>query len=517
MIKEIEKKMFFVMGLGWYYYNLGEYERSIPFYDWFLDTAEDHPFPQLLIAHFNKLQGANYAGMGDHLRAVQYYLNANKLYYQLGDRSADYELGTSYFHLDSLEKATYYYKRYLEVAAKDGRYYSMGSSYYSLGNIASQKGKYQEAEEFFRRAFELVSWVYENKRNAESMDEDIRYNFIAHQSVGKYKEERALVLLSKIHLRLFELYEIQNLLRKALDEYILYHRTLDELNNFEQVAAIEEIINKYEADKKEQKINLLSQDKALSDLQLRQTRIMMFALGGLFFLAVFVAILFIRMIRFRSEQKAVVLEQKLLRSQMNPHFIFNALSNITNLVEKHDNASASRYLNRFARLVRHILESTREDFIMLDDELKNLENYLELQKLRLDDKFNYSITMEDNIDPEEIMVLPMLIQPFVENSIEHGIRPKEGAGRVSIRFQMHAEFITCEVEDDGIGREQSLKIESFKADHRSYGVTIARERLAAMSKKLRHSVKLSIIDLRGESGKAVGTRVIIEMPYKMAV
>ena len=283
------------------------------------------------------------------------------------------------------------------------------------------------------------------------------------------------------------------------------------------MVAIEEITNKYEADKKEQKINILSREKALSDLELRQTRGLMFALGGLFLLAVFVAILFIRMIRIRSEQKSVILEQKLLRSQMNPHFIFNALSNITNLVEKQDNAAASRYLNRFAKLVRHILESTREDFIMLEDELKNLENYLELQKLRLSDRFSYSITLEDDIDPEEIMVLPMLIQPFVENSIEHGIKPKEGRGTVAIRFHKKGELITCEVEDDGIGREQSLKIEGLKAGHRSYGVTIARERLAAMSKKLRRSVQLSIIDLKTDSGHASGTRVIIDMPFKMAV
>jgi hypothetical protein len=349
------------------------------------------------------------------------------------------------------------------------------------------------------------------------MEDDLQWNYIAHQSVRKYKEERALGLLSKIHFGLYKLYDTQNLLRKALDEYIQYHLTLDKLNNFEQVAAIEEITNKYEADKKEQTISLLSQEKALSDLQVRQFRGMMFALGGLLLLAIFIALLFIRMIRIRSEQRSVVLEQKLLRSQMNPHFIFNALSNISNLVEKKDNASASRYLNRFARLVRHILESTREDFIMLEDELKNLENYLELQMLRFSNKFSYSITMDDDIDPGEMMVLPMLIQPFVENAIEHGIKPKEGDGHVIISFHKQGEMITCEVEDDGIGREQSLKVESVKAGHRSYGVTIAKERLAAMSKKLRRSVRLRIIDLQTDAGKASGTRVVIDMPFKMAV
>ncbi|MEZ5196740.1 MAG: histidine kinase [Bacteroidales bacterium] len=516
-IKDTVQLSFIITGAGYCYYVMGDYERSNKHYELFFDICDKYPIPLELKAHFYRYTGINYERMGDLPNALEYCQQANELRKEINLNPLYDFMGSIYFKMDSLDKAEQYFQKYLELNKDGDIVITPGIASGMLGKIWSKRGQFKKAEAAFKFALELAEWVYEHKMYAKTKEADIRSNYMAHQSVGSFREDQALNMIASNHYELYKLYDRQSMAQKALDEYILYHEALKEYENFEQVAAIEEIKDRYEAEKKEQTITTLSQEKAMGQMQLRQSRIIVFAIGGLFLLAVALAILFIRMIRIRSEQKSVVLEQKLLRSQMNPHFIFNALSNITNLVEKQDTVAASKFLNRFARLVRHILESTREDFIPLDDELKNLENYLELQQLRFNDKFTYSIILDDDVVADEIMIPTMLVQPFVENAIEHGIKPKEESGHVKVRFYKQNHLITCEVEDDGIGREQAIRIEPFKHPHRSYGVAIARERLAAMSKKIRIKVKLNIVDLKTDSGESSGTKVIINMPYKMAV
>lgn len=516
-IKDTTQLAFIISGIGFVYYQTGDYELSNRYYARFFDICNKYPIPLALKAHFLKHTGINYELMGNLSKALEYYLKSNQLRKELNLSPLFDYMGSIYYKMDSLDKAEQYCKKYLELNADGDIVITPGIVSGLLGKIWAKRGQFQKAEGAFKFALEKAEWVFEHKMYAKTKEADIRSNYMAHQSVGSFREEQALDMIAANHFELYKLYEQQSMAQKALDEYILYHEALKEYENFEQVAAIEEIKDRYEAEKKEQTITTLSQEKEMGQLQLRQSRIIVFALGGLFLLAVALAFLFIRMIRIRSEQKSVILEQKLLRSQMNPHFIFNALSNIANLVEMQDNVAASKFLNRFARLVRHILESTREDFIPMDDELSNLENYLELQQLRFNDKFSYSITLNDDIIPDEILIPTMLIQPFVENAIEHGLKPKENKGQVKIRFYKQNQLITCEVEDDGIGREQAIRIEPFKHPHRSYGVAIARERLAAMRKKIRMKVKMDIIDLKTDSGESSGTKVIINMPFKMAV
>jgi tetratricopeptide (TPR) repeat protein len=516
-MEDISQLSFYLAGIGWHYSHLERYERSIHFYDSLLRLFDKYPFPPKLVAHIFRLQGENYANLNDYRKALDYYNIANRWRDKSGLEPYYSYLASVYYNQENFDSAEIYYRRYLELSEDQAGYISKGIAHYRLGKIEQIRGNFIEALADYNTAQELFQWVYDNKRASETKEQDFRRNFIAHQSVGQYREDQALYYLSTTHLARYRLYEEQNLYREALGEYIQYHEILKELNDLERVTAIEDIRSKYEADKKEQQIMLLSQEKGMSDLRLRQTRTMMYGLGGLLLLGLALTILFIRMIRMRAQQRSVVLEQKLLRSQMNPHFIFNAMSNIANLVDKRDNEAAARFLTRFSRLMRHILESTREDFIMLDEELKNLENYLELQKLRLSDKFSYEINIGESITPADIMVLPMLIQPFVENAIEHGIKPKKAHGHILVRFYRKGDTITCEVEDDGIGRQKSLEMKPYEQAHRSYGVSIARERLSAMQKKIRSRVRLVIHDLETESGESSGTRVVIDMPFKMAV
>ncbi|MCD4735407.1 MAG: histidine kinase [Bacteroidales bacterium] len=163
---------------------------------------------------------------------------------------------------------------------------------------------------------------------------------------------------------------------------------------------------------------------------------------------------------------------------MNPHFIFNALSNILNFIDKDDKKKASLYLTTFSKLLRTTLESTRKDMVPFEQEVGSLRNYLELQKLRYKDKFEYYVEVDENIEEEEMSIPPMLVQPFIENAIEHGIRHKKTPGRIDVRFFLQGKKILCEVEDDGVGRKKAWEAGvKERSGHKSLATEIIQDRM----------------------------------------
>ena len=217
--------------------------------------------------------------------------------------------------------------------------------------------------------------------------------------------------------------------------------------------------------------------------------------------------------KLKAEQRSVSMEQRLLRAQMNPHFIFNSLASIQNFVINENSDQASIYLSRFSQLVRNILDNSSEEYVPLEKEINTIENYLELQKVRYAGKFEYKISVDEQLDVENIMIPPMLAQPFIENAIEHGIRHRETQGHIDIRFRLEDGMIRFEVEDNGVGRERSHEIESaHKPGHRSMATSITRDRLNTLNKKLKKKIRMEIVDLKDEAGKARGTRVEFGVP-----
>ncbi|PLW95971.1 MAG: sensor histidine kinase, partial [Marinilabiliales bacterium] len=157
-------------------------------------------------------------------------------------------------------------------------------------------------------------------------------------------------------------------------------------------------------------------------------------------------------------------------------------------------------------------ESTRSDFIEFDREVLNIKNYLALQKLRFTDKFDYKIEVDEKIDSEGIEIPPMLIQPFVENAIEHGIKTKEMKGNIDIRFKLNGDQIRCTIDDDGVGR--TIAGRQFRKGHTSMATEIVHDRLETLGKKLKQKLNLEIIDMKTEANVSLGTRVIIGLPYR---
>jgi len=205
------------------------------------------------------------------------------------------------------------------------------------------------------------------------------------------------------------------------------------------------------------------------------------------------------------------LERRLLRSQMDPHFIFNALGNIQSMILQKDTLPAVSYLNKFAKLTRQVLEQSRKETISLDEEINTLKNYIELQQLRLNNSFEYHIEFDETIE-NDILIPPLLIQPFIENAVEHGLKPqlKEIKGLIEIHFSQHADKknLVCTIKDNGIGLAASRKLK-LKDNHESLSTKITDERLSKMQKENPYA---GFQVLERDSTEGPGCIVILNIP-----
>jgi PAS domain S-box-containing protein len=207
------------------------------------------------------------------------------------------------------------------------------------------------------------------------------------------------------------------------------------------------------------------------------------------------------------------LRQKVLRSQMNPHFIFNSLNAIQSYVLKNDSELAVKYLNSFAKLIRMILDSSRFDYISLKKEINILEYYLQLQQLRFGDRFSWSMDVDKKIDLDSILIPVMLAQPFIENAIEHGLQHLTTQGQVKISFVRASDSIIFKVSDNGIGREASKKLKkNNKNTTQSLSTQLFKERLFTLNKYSGRKITYDIIDVKDNDDNARGTLVIINLP-----
>ena len=215
--------------------------------------------------------------------------------------------------------------------------------------------------------------------------------------------------------------------------------------------------------------------------------------------------------RFFRLQK-IEMEQKALRAQMNPHFFFNALNSVQQFISANEPEKATFFLSRFSRLMRNILENSENAFIPLEDEVQFLTNYLTIEKMRFKDRFAFSIHVDSAIDGEWTQIPTMLIQPFLENAIKHGVSGRED-GFVSVEFREQSEkTIRCIIQDNGKGRSASVEQDQSTGSHRSMGLRVTEERVAALAEQFALDLSVEIIDLYDDDGTPEGTRIELILP-----
>jgi LytS/YehU family sensor histidine kinase len=198
---------------------------------------------------------------------------------------------------------------------------------------------------------------------------------------------------------------------------------------------------------------------------------------------------------------------------MNPHFLFNCLNSIQRFILENDSKNALTYLTKFARLVRLILENSRDKKVSLSKEIESLDLYIQMEKLRFNHNFSYSIIVDETIDKEDIQVTPMLLQPYVENAIWHGLQHKESDGNISVHISKKNNALSFEIEDNGIGRKASGEINLHRKNHTSFGLDITEKRIEMLSANNKQGT-VNIFDMYDEKEKAKGTRVEINIPLE---
>jgi sensor histidine kinase YesM len=222
----------------------------------------------------------------------------------------------------------------------------------------------------------------------------------------------------------------------------------------------------------------------------------------------------IKQVATAFEHKIAETEMTALRAQMNPHFIFNCLNSIKLYTLENDSQTASEYLTKFSQLIRLVLENSRTEKVTLQKELETLKLYIELEAMRFKDKVQYKINVVPHIDQQYIEIPPLLLQPYVENAIWHGLMHKPEGGNITIDIAQPEEYLLhIEISDDGVGREMAKEHKSKSATRqKSFGLKMTSERLDAINHIYQTKTEVKIVDLVDTKGNAAGTKVIIEIP-----
>ncbi|MCD4745469.1 MAG: tetratricopeptide repeat protein, partial [Bacteroidales bacterium] len=442
--------------IGMAYKDLGEYDKASKYLfeslivaeEMLLEDASEEKRTNLkitIIDIYNSL-GNVYSKLYKNDKALEYYNKTYELGLEIDDKqgiaTALHNMGNINLDFGNLDTAEVLLKRSLEIKTQYGAKNSIPSTLHNLADVYWNKKDYAEAYNLYEQAIKM------NRETGNNYSLAYGLNNIGGLCIELKEFEKGIKFLSEAQKiaakmdskdRLKENYLITSDLYFAMNEFeksLHYHKLLSEIkdtiyneNSSKQIA---EMQTKYETEKKEKEIQIQS-----LKLENRESLIIFIAVFILFITLV-VVLLFnrykLKQRNFQNEleKSNLEIEQKLLRSQMNPHFIFNSLNSIKSFIIENEPDSAEIYLGKFAKLMRYILDNSRESFIPVEDEINTLQLYMELERVRFSNKFDFKINIEPEIDVERTYIPPMLIQPFVENSILHGVTKKTNKGEIDL-------------------------------------------------------------------------------------
>jgi tetratricopeptide (TPR) repeat protein len=393
------------------------------------------------------------------------------------------DMGWNYILAKKPDSALYHYEQGIRYAIPGRRYYSLANAYGNMGTIYRDLGNYEKAVGYWKKGIETA------KNNTDWYTLSWIYADMSKMAKDQGKLEDAYK------------YQVQ---------YKAYSDSLAKQQNKEGLAMAQA---KFDADTIQRKLEMAS-------LQIRNQRLIIYGFAIFLVLTITIGLLLLRQAKLNAKRKISEMDQKILevtqanlRQQMNPHFIFNTLNSIQYYMYKHDKLATNNYLTKFSSLMRKILENSRHTAIPIRDELDALQLYLELESIRFRDKFDYEIVVDEEIDPLMYKIPTMLIQPYVENAICHGLMYRDEKGKVSIALGLAKDHILCTIEDNRIGREASREINRSKEkNHNSLGTQITESRLNLVSTLYGKDMKTRFTDLKDEQGNAAGTRVEIQIP-----
>lgn len=508
---------------GSYHRSRGEYEKALERYQKTYDLYEKigEKRGQALTLGTMALLFLN---LERYEEGENYYLRSLEIREEIGDRRgmshALLNLGVLNNDLKRYDKALTYFNLCLQIQKDLKDLMIIAGCQINMGNIYVARGEYDKALKTFKDSYDNFLQLGDSLKMAYSL----MYQCTVYRSTGRYNEalqalnegfglirDRKIAAasdLANFHMEYYNTYKAMGNYRQALASYELANEYQSGIFSSDMAGKISELKEKYETGKKEQENETLKKNGEIQELQLKQRLYFLYGIGGLALLIIVISALLIRNNRIRSEQHTMRLEQRLLRSQMNPHFIFNALTAIQSFMMKNNPAEAGRFLSSFARIVRSILENSREEYISLSREVQWLQNYISLQELRFDNGFDYTLHVDEELDLENTWIPPMLTQPFIENALEHGFRDMEGRGELSVSFREQDGFLQVDVQDNGVGFDQDGGKEQTHGK-KSLALQITRERLELLNRGKRRKIHFTIRSAAGS-----GTLVSFRIPLK---
>jgi tetratricopeptide (TPR) repeat protein len=435
-------------------------------------------------------------------------------------------LGYAYQGLGKLDQAIEYYKKSLVVNQQLENNVGMTICYNALGAAYEKKKDYENALESLNKALEVNGNVDDKVHIAESFlnigklwsvqgNHDKARKYFQH-AVDLSLSWRFKYILMEVYKALAADYKASGDFKRSLesmDTSLLYK---DSILDEKSTLALAQTQAIYEVDRKDNQIKLLEHDKQLGELRTKRNVVYTLSMAGFVLMLAIGGFFYIRHRSLETKKQTLQLELRSLRAQMNPHFIFNSLSSIHRFIWSNNQEEASDYLTKFSRLMRMILDNTQYTFISLNKELESLRLYLELEKLRCNDVFEYRIIVAEDINEEEVLIPPMIIQPYVENAIWHGLVHKSGKGLLEITVTLKGKTLSCTVTDNGIGRKKAIEIKEKKGQtHRSMGMKVTAGRIDLIRKiNNTKEANVTITDLEDETGKPAGTQVKIILPVE---
>jgi len=552
------------LALGSIAYNNGEREQAIKLHQAALTYGRAHGFKQKEAIVLSNL-AKDYGGSGDTKKAIALYHEAMKVAQEINDSAqmgiSLQGLGQTYSNIGYPEEAIKYCSQAADLFIKKEKYSSLRFSYNHIASAYIHLSRFDSAYKYIwlsKRAydatgatvpqldfymnmaiccdslkmkdsaayyFEKVIIAAREVNDEIALQPALAYLAIKEAAAGhttkaiKYYKE-ALLLTEKFNNlegcisitgSLAELYAQNGDYLNAYEYALKEAAFREDYINQEKINAVTALNAKFEKQQLQYEFDKKTAATALANQQKIAKRNML--LYGFIGLALLLGVIIIFVIKsFR--QKAIItankneqLKQRLLLTQMNPHFIFNSVDNIQSLIHSNKDEEAINYLTRFSKLTRQILENSRENYISLDEELNMLDNYMNIQKLLYNNNFTHKVTVDEGIDPEVVLLPPMLTQPFIENAIRHGLKNKKEGGIIHVRFYMKEDQLFFEVTDNGTG----LAAKGTEEGQRSLSTQITRERLESIASDKK--ITIHTLNITGENNTVQGVKTFFEIPY----
>ena len=526
----VVKELDVLGGLDFLTNATGDYAMSMYYANRALQLSEEtNVIPQKAFALANI--AGNYSGMGDFRKALDYYFRAKKIFktYESGHWAIQ-NIAETYLKMHMVDSALYYNRIAYHIAdTGHNQHYMKAFAIRTFACIYKEKGQIQMALNHYRK---FISDFYQHNLN----NREIGHAYFAVAKI--YEQEGNLdstIYYARQSLQAAQMYTDQEHVAKSSN--LLYHIN-DSLNNeslafkyFKIAAAAKDSIASIEKIRHVQMLTFNEQlrEKQQAEIYAREaarTRLILSVFAILILIISFLVWNRLRQLRTKHkmvleqrevekmraiyEKNLLELEAKALRSQMNPHFIFNCMNSIKSLIQRHEEEKSVNYLTTFSKLIRTLFNNADKKEISLYDEIETCKLYLQLEAMRFDSKFSFTVKTDENLDLKSVLLPALIIQPFIENAIWHGIVPKGIGGHVELCVLQTGSLVQIIIDDNGIGRLASKQNKPASSlMHQSKGLNLTQSRLELDNQLRQRQANLEIIDKTNEQGLETGTRVTI--------